>query len=237
MKVFQFLTFVLMCAAAPAWGQQKEGQHFAPGSVEQLRALTMFKSVPRLNELHRAALAGKERYHLLVDKSNFKALGLAKASDALSAQLGTPSKDYMVRLDGLKTYKSGDDPAKLLTDTGLVHYPLVYANKAVSTVTLAPMENRWEVVSIGDASRSRERSEARVELLKALREERDQGFLVRIPAFNLEFEGAYDNAGKLQLVSINNAPEWGLRTGSPVAAETLFLKLVPAARRFEDVPH
>lgn len=238
MNRFTCFTFVLLATiAAAGWSQQPVAEYAAvPGTIEQLRQLPTFRNVARLEELHQAALVGKNRYRLLVNEDNFKALGLDHPADAANAEFGTPLKDYLVRLDQLKEYKSGEDAAKLLTDTGIVHYPLVLGGKTLSSLALATVDGRWEVVSIGDAVRSAKRSDAVVQSAKALHQAEVSYFTVRIPAFNLEFEAATDAAGVLQLTPIVDSPEWGLQAGVPQPAPSVFLRLVPAAKMHNGMP-
>ncbi|MBI4997889.1 MAG: hypothetical protein HZC22_13555 [Rhodocyclales bacterium] len=237
MKRLAYVALTLYCAmVAAAWAQEPADLRAAPGTLNQLKALPTFKNVARLDELHTAAVVGKEQYRQLATVRNFRELGLDQASDAVGAELGTPTKDYLVRLDQLKNFKDGDDPATLLTDTGMVHYPVTQGNKIRSSVTLATAAGRWQVVSIGDAQRSQKRSDAQIASAKMLKKAEDSYFVVRIPAFNLEFQGTTDAAGTLQLAPILDSPEWELKTGTPVAAAAIFLKLVPAATKHNGLP-
>ena len=236
MRSYKFITFILLSTiACVTWGQPS-GKQLSVGTVEQLKALPTFKKVQKLEELHKAAVKGRDQYQMMVTKHNFRALGLNRAADAAKTTLGTPSKDYLVRLDQLKEYKQGDDPEKLLTDTGIVHYPIVLDNKIRSTVTMARQNGQWKAVSIGEAVRAKKRNVALRESAKALHVRAENYFIVRVPALNLEFEAVTDPAGQLQLTPILDFPEWDLRAGTPQPASTVFLKLVPAAKGDKGLP-
>jgi hypothetical protein len=236
MIILRYIILIVLCAiAGVAWSQTVENQ-LSPGTVEQLKALPTFNNVPKLEELHKAAVKGRNQYQLMVNADNFRMLGLNRISDAAMTKLGTPSKDYLVRLDQLKEYKKGDDPAKLLTDTGIVYYPIVLDDKIRNTVTLAMQQDQWKVVSIGDAVRSQKRSDALRESAKVLNKTVESHFTVRVPGLNLEFEAVIDSSGLLQLTPILDFPEWGLRAGIPEPASTVFLKLVPAAKGDKGLP-
>lgn len=237
MIALRFIIIILLCTSAGvAWGQHV-GNQPAPGTLEQLRTMPAFRDVPKLEVLHEAAINGRDQYRLMVNAGNFKMLGLDRVADAAMTELGTPSKDYLVRLDKLKEYKSGDDPAKLLSDTGMVHYPLVFDNKTRSTVTVVMQQGEWKIASIGEADRSQKKSIALKESVNRLNKTEDNHFTVRVPALNVEFEAVRDSSNKLQLTPIQDFPEWGLKAGIPEPASDIFLKLVPAAKSHDGLPH
>ena len=236
MRPSHFILFLFLCAAAgAAWGQPADKQ-LSVGTVEQLKALPAFKNVQKLEDLHKAAVRGRDQYQMMVTPDNFRALGLNRAADAARTTLGTPSREYLIRLDQLKEFKQGDDPAKLLTDTGIVQYPIVLDNKVRSTVSMVQQDGQWKAISIGEAIRSEKRSTALQESAKALNVSADNYFIVRVPGLNLEFEAATDPAGQLQLTPILDFPEWGLRAGTPEPASAVLLRLVPAAKGTKDLP-
>jgi hypothetical protein len=241
MTLLRFILLIVLCiTVGVAWGQPVERLKVlpgpAPGTLEQLRVLPTFKSVPNLEALHKAALKGIDQYRLMVNVDNLKALGLDQPADATRTELGTPSKDYFVRLDKLKNYKGGDDPEKLLSDTGRVHYPVVLDNEIRSTITIAQYEGEWKVASIGAPNRSEKRSIALKESASRLNKPGEDHFTVRVPALNVEFEAVFDSSNRLQLTPILDFPEWGLKAGVPEPASDVFLRLVTAAKDHDGLP-
>ena len=229
-----FILLIILCAISGVIiGQPRP----TPGSLEQLRTLPTFRNVPKLEALNEAAIKGRNQYQLMVNSDNFKMMGLNRVEDAAKTKLGTPSKDYMVRLDKLKKYKSGDDPAKLLTYTGKVDYPVVFDSKTISTVTVVMKQGKWKVASIGAANRSLKSSIALKKSVSRLNKTEGEHFTVRVPALNVEFKAVRDSSNILQLTPIQDFPEWGLRAGIPEPASNVFLKLVPSAKGHDGLPH
>ena len=208
----------------------------APGSLDQLKELRLFKQLPRVESLHAGALKGRDRYRQLVTAENYGKLGLPTAADAANAQLGTPVRDYLVRLDRLAGYKAGADVDALLTDTHIVHYPLVVGADPRAMVSMSLAKGDWQLVSVGEAQRSaRLFGEVRKAAKGVPRAEGDQ-FSVRIPALLLEFAGSRDAQNALLLTPLQDNERWGLKAGVAEPAGKVFARLAPAAKAHDGLP-
>jgi hypothetical protein len=208
----------------------------APGSLDQLKELRLFKELPRVESLHSGALKGRDRYQQLVTAENYAKLGLPAAADAGSAQLGTPVRDYLVRLDRLAGYKESGGVDALLTDTQIVHYPLVVGGDPRAMVSMSLSKAEWQLVSVGEPRRAaRLFGEVRKAAKGVARAEGEQ-FSVRIPALLLEFTGSRDAQNALLLTPLQDNARLGLKAGVAEPAARVFARLVPAARAHDGLP-
>lgn len=221
------------CAAALAAGA------FAAAPVESVSlANARFTDVARLPDLAPAAGKGLAVFKALAaDGETYKDLGLPDAASAGKAALGTPKRDFLIRLDALKAYKPGSDPEALLTDTKIVHYPLVVAGKAVSTLDLQNAKGAWTVVGAGDVKRTDLRKRAIDASVRRFAKAESDHFIVRIPALNMEFTAFRDVNGALQLASVADNPIAGLVAGEAEPAVKALARVQPLALEDDGLPH
>jgi hypothetical protein len=225
-----------LCAALAGAASSAAAIDEVPGSLDQLKELRLFKQLPKVESLHAGALKGRDQYRQLVTPENYQKLGLPGADDAVNAQLGTPVRDYLVRLDRLSRYKSGDDVEALLTDTQIVQYPLVVGNDARAMVSMSLAKGDWQLISVGESQRTaRLFREVRKAAKGVPRAEGDQ-FSVRIPALLLEFAGSRDAQNGLLLTPLQDDDHWGLKAGVAEPAGKVFARLAPSARTHDGLP-
>jgi hypothetical protein len=206
-------------------------------NLERLKMNPVLRTLPNLDGLHLSAGNGLVKYHKLVNQSNFRIFGLKSAAEAQSSNLGHPVRDYMVRLDALKAYVPGSNPIPLLTDTHMVHYPVVTGGKSNASMTMGFEGGQWQLVSVGDSNRTLKLHTAISSSSVVHRQLVDNHFNVRIPALNLEFAGVYDAKGMLFLTPIIDSAEFGLRAGISEQATAIFGRLVQAAKSHDGMPH
>jgi hypothetical protein len=221
------------CAAALAAGA------FAAAPLESASlANPRFTDVAKIPDLAPAAAKGLAAFRALAaDGDTYKDLGLPDAASAGKAALGTPERDFLIRLDALKAYKPGSDPEALLTDTRIIHYPLVVVGKAVSTLDLQNAKGAWAVVGTGDAQRTALRKRAVDASVRRFAKAEADHFIVRIPALNMEFTAFRDANGALQLASVADNPLAGLVAGEAEPATKVLARVQPMALEDDGLPH
>lgn len=230
--VFRFLVASFL-ATSLLFAQPSGG---AAGRVQALRAHKNFKDVPRLSELDMAAQRGLHQLRMLVNKENVHDLGMPAVEAAGTADLGSPLRDYLVRLDRLQTYQRGDDPNEMLTDTKVVKYPVVAGDNTACAVSLGLVKDEWKLLSIGDANRTALLKRAITESAQATGQVEDEYFVARIPALRMEFAGSRNEQGMLTLTPILDDETYGLRAGIPERAGKVLERLVPAAQAHDGLP-
>ena len=188
-----------------------------------------------LRVAEQSAQAALGTFSQLVTDRNVKALGFDEVGQVRTSRLGAPIAQYMVRLDELKQYAAGADPAGLLHSTGRVTYPLIANGAPRSGITLARKGETWTAESFGGASYVRLLDEVRAQSSRAAGRSLADYFEVRVPALNFTFIGYRDNAG-LQLLPILAYPALGMDKGMATPASDVFQKLVPLARAHNDLP-
>jgi hypothetical protein len=224
----------LVCAGiAAAVGAAPALQGAAAVSLENPK----FTDVAKLQDLSAAAGKGLTQYRGLVDAESYKDLGLPDVASAAKAGLGTPKRDFIIRLDALKAYKPGADIEALLSDTKIVHYPVVVAGKPVSSISLVSQKGNWELISVGDAQRTNLRKAAVDNSVKRFAKAEEDHFIVRVPALNLEFTAFRDRADALQLASLSDNPMAGLTAGEAESADKVLARLLPLALAHDGQPN
>lgn len=196
-----------------------------------------FLELAKLPDLVQAAGKGLGQFRSLVDAESFRDLGLADVASAAKAGLGTPKRDFIIRLDALKEFKAGGDIEALLSDTKIVHYPIVIEGKAISSISMVKLEGKWETVSVGDVQRTSLRRRAIDNSVKRFAKTEEDHFIVRIPALNMEFTAFRDRSDALQLASVSDNPMAGLIAGEAEPAAKLIPRLVPLALADDGLPH
>jgi hypothetical protein len=196
-----------------------------------------FLDVAKLPDLGAAAGKGLVQFRGLADKETFKDLGLPDVASAAKAGLGTPKRDFIIRLDALKEFKAGGDIEVLLVDTKIVHYPVVVAGKTVSSISLVNQKGKWDLVSVGDVQRTSLRKAAIDNSSKRFAKAEEEHFIVRVPALNLEFTAFRDRSDALQLASVSDNPMAGLTAGEAEAATKVIARLIPLAVADDGMPH
>ncbi len=196
-----------------------------------------FLDVAKLPDLSAAAGKGLAQFRNLADAESYKDLGLPDLASAAKAGLGTPKRDFIIRLDQLKAYKPGADIEGLLIDTKIVHYPVMVGGKAISSISLANQKGKWNLISVGDAQRTALRKAAIDNSVKRFAKAEEDHFIVRIPALNLEFTAFRDRADALQLASVSDNPMAGLTAGEAEPAAKVLARLLPLALADDGLPH
>jgi hypothetical protein len=196
-----------------------------------------FLELAKLPDLTQAAGKGLDQFRSLVDAESFQDLGLANAAAAEKAGLGTPKRDFIIRLDALKEFKAGGDVEALLVDTKIVHYPVVVDGNPVSSISMVSLEGKWETISVGDVQRTSLRRKAIDNSVKRFAKTEEDHFLVRVPALNIEFTAFRDRSDALQLASVSDNPKAGLTAGEAEPASKVIPRLVPLALADDGLPH
>ena len=172
----------------------------------------------------------------LVNSKNFKQMGFESVEEVRSAALEVPLKEYMVTLDRLQKYEpSTDDPRTLLSDTGLVTYPVKVGDGVRSSLTLGNVKGEWKPLSFGDANLHKLYSRIRDENSKSAGLQKADYFAVRIPALNLVFLG-YEKENRLMLVPILDDGAYGFRAGGSIPARDAFVAVREDARKHDGLP-
>jgi hypothetical protein len=206
-------------------------------SLEKTLENPRFLDLSKLPDLTQAAGKGLDQFRSLVDAESFQDMGLADAASAAKAGLGTPKRDFLIRLDALQGFKAGGDIEALLVDTKIIHYPIVIDGKAVSSISMVSLEGKWETVSIGDVQRTSLRRKAIDNSVKRFAKAEEDHFIVRIPALNMEFTAFRDRSDALQLASVSDNPMAGLIAGEAEPAAKVIPRLLPLALADDGMPH
>ncbi len=140
-------------------------------------------------------------------------LGFATADEAKQAQLGSPLREYYVRLDTLREYTPNVPVARVLSGVETLFYPLVSHGVIRSSLRIsAPDGKTAKTISIGDTGTARH-LQLLEELARRIRKgSGDSTPAVRVPALGLYFiTRAYGST--LQIASLFDVPQYELQRG------------------------
>lgn len=171
---------------------------------------------------------------LLVSKSAPGAAKMALSASSNVQELGTPKRDFIIRLDHLRAYKGGTVDA-LLIDTKQVYYPVYVDKRPVSTVTMVHGKNGWAMTSVGETEITQKRQKAIGKSIKRFAKKDAEHFVVRIPSLSIEFTAFRNLAGEIQFASIIDNERYGLTAGEAEDAKAVLSRIVPHAREFKEL--
>ncbi len=186
----------------------------------------------------RKAKSGQSPVHATAQAAataSLRALGTQEAAqrvpglapgDAAGAQVAEPIRDYLVRLDELKSYTPAADPTRLLHDTDSMVLPVSVGGQVRSAVTVAKVPGGYRTVAIGDEFLAKALSQHAV---KAPGNAPAEQMIVRVPALRLVFAG-FREGTQLMLVPLMDDRRFDLVAGKAVPAAAVFEKLAPVAR-------
>jgi len=214
MRVFILALIVTVVLAQQAYAQSfsDELRTLRPAAVEALPTLKKF-----------------------VTEKNYKHMGFESPKEALSAELGLPFKEFMVRLDSLQKYNPDSDARELLSETGEVIYPVVVKKSVRSAMTLAKVKGEWKAVSFGGGNLYEIFDMVRKEHSRSAGVDQSTYFTVKVPALNLFFL-AYHKAADLMLVPIFDNLEYGFKAGESKPANKAFTAILQAAKKHDGLP-
>lgn len=178
---------------------------------------------------------GAEKTHQSLKKlpsSILHNLGLSEQEVAQSTR-GPKLKVYMLGLDNLKTFESGNNTKKLLVDTKETVYP-VYVGKALRTsISIRKRGGGWKNASMGGAE-IYSLEPVRNTHARANSIDKKSYFIVRVPAMYLSFLG-YNKGNDLYLIPTHKHPDLNLEIGKSLPANEVYLKIQTLVPKYQDV--
>lgn len=161
------------------------------------------------------------------DEAFVKDVGFDSLEDTADSQLGSPLRLYNVPLFQLQQFKQGDDPEKLLADTGRVIFPLMVKGQFRSSFTV--MDSSLTLTKGWQGSRVTrtgfKRLIRKIEQLKPS----SSSFIVLIAPLRLLLLGDH-TAGRLVLTAIEDNPHFTLKAGEEHDAAEFFGKIASDAK-------
>ena len=173
-----------------------------------------------------AAQAGLVVLKSLVRSDNFQGLGFSSVDQVKSAQLSNPMKIYLIRLDGLTSYKGEIGAAALLQDAHKLIYPVTSGQQVVSSLSVMQRSDGWRATEFGNSALTR--------ALVAHRESATD-FVVWVPALKIYFT-ARGSGNDLVLTPIMNDPRFGFQAGEAIPADRAFVALQKGAIGYNGLP-
>lgn len=161
-----------------------------------------------------------------------KDLGLTE-DEAAKTTRGTKLNVYVLGLDKLNTFKSGDNAKKVLVDTKETVYPLYVGNTLKTSISIRKGSGGWKDASMG-GTEIHSLEPVRTAHSKANNISVKSYFIVRVPAMYLSFLG-YDKGSDLYLIPTHKHPDLDLAIGKSLPADDVYIKIKPLVAKYKDV--
>jgi hypothetical protein len=159
-----------------------------------------------------------------------RTLGLATPAEARRARLGTPLAEVDVPLDALRAYAPKTPAAAILTGGTTFSFPVVVGDAIRASIRIGVAPGAApKALGFGGAEVF-DRLQTMGDVAVRLRRPGGASVTaIRIPALGLFFVGR-ELGGALQIASLFDVPQYGLKRGIYESAETVFARLAPFAR-------
>ena len=194
------------------------------------------KLMPAPQEAHDEAQRSLPGLRQMVTPETFRRLGFESVEEAGKAELGTPMRIFMIRLDRLKEYAPAANPAELLVDTNQLRYPVTVDGQVRTSVVMHLIEGKWQVAKFGRPALTRGLTETVRRHAAPGGTSQEPSFEVNIPALNLYFTGQ-QAGGRLLLTPVVDDDRFGFKQGETLEAQQVFAKLVPYAKELKTGPY
>lgn len=170
----------------------------------------------------------------LVNDQNAKDFGLQNAAQLQSLRAGKQFKKYMIGLDDVRKFKTGDKVEPLIKELPSIEVSLTDANgRVVSSIEFIKNKESWQASGFGSTPDFKalfidERSTIADSLI-------NKGTLVRIPALHTSFIAVSASSG-LNFIVLQDNESLGFRRGQMIQASEAISKLTPVANAYNGLP-
>jgi hypothetical protein len=178
-----------------------------------------------------AAQNGLRLYSQLINDKNYAELGFGSRDEIKTASFGAPYREYMIRLDDLKSYKKGASIPALLKGAESYIFPITANGVLRSSLTVSQKGNSWAAASFGSPNKLRSITDA-VKKITGVLVRGQPPFCVTIPATYHYFLGYY-NGSKLMLAPVQSDKILGLNGGDTIKADQALPILALEAGEFD----
>lgn len=166
-----------------------------------------------------------------INKDNYKLFGLKSPDEIANMRLGQSAIHvYLVRLDSLRKFQSGDGRT-LLTNINQVLYPVYSGDNLVSSISLGMKGDHWAVESFGDRAIVQNYMDA---LKNVSSTPTQKTYLIRIPSLNIFLLATENSTINVEL--LGNQPFGELKPGAITTLQDAFLKIKPIANNYNGLP-
>jgi hypothetical protein len=182
-----------------------------------------------------AAMRGLATLQKMITPQNFKSMGFETFDEVRSATLGEPLAIFQVRLDQLRAYEPGEDPNKLLVDSGQMIYPVATNGSVRSSIVVVKTEEIWKATRFGGPNLIQALAKSRSAEAQSSQAAEKPYFVVQIPALSMYFLG-YRVGGRLMLTPLLDDPAHKFKAGEAMPADVVLGELVGAANKYNGLP-
>ena len=172
-------------------------------------------------------------YSKLMTIETLRDMGFKSADQVKSLKSGQQFKKYMIELDAVRKFKSGDNVDLMIKELPSIEVSLMDdAGKIQTSVEFIKNKDKWESAGFGLSSEfvllKNAQAFINADTLKS-------GRLIRIPALHSAFVAISSPAG-VNFIVLEDNESMGLKKGSILPASEVILKLVKSANEYNGLP-
>lgn len=174
-----------------------------------------------------------QTFSQLVNDKDAAEFGLKNAAEIKSLKAGNQFTNYMIQLDDIKKYKSGDDVNTLIKAMPSAEVALTDANNTfVTSIEFTKKNGAWQATGFGASTDLKVLYNQRAPFADSII---NTGKLVRVPALHTSFI-ALTNSQGLNFIPTEDNENLGFKRGAFIPASDALNKLVQAANIYNGLP-
>lgn len=169
----------------------------------------------------------------MVTDQNAQTFGLTSKDQVTALKAGKQYNVYMIGLNDIKKYKTGQDVAAIVKPLPVIEVSLVDdSGKIRSAIEFVKKSGHWGASAFGLSPEM-----VSVSTVQSLRPDTSKTniSMIRIPALRVNFISTTSTTG-LNFTVLENNESLGFRQGETIAAKNAILKLVQTANVYNGLP-
>ncbi|HYV95447.1 MAG TPA: hypothetical protein VE978_26975 [Chitinophagales bacterium] len=169
----------------------------------------------------------------LANEKNIQSFGLENVDQLEALKPGRQFKKYMIGLDDIKKYKTGDDVNAMIKELPSIEVSLINESGTIlSSIEFEKKEDKWVASGFGLTSDLAGLRNAQSMLADS---SLNVGRLIRIPSLHTSFLAVPSSTG-INFIVLEDNESLGFRKGAMIAASNALLQLVPVANQYNGLP-
>ena len=182
------------------------------------------------------ALANFVKYALT--EENVTTFGFKNLKEAQSARVDTPYQVMMIGLRELKTYKPGSGTESVLTDSGILWFPVMVSDEFKTKLELVRKRDQWMPGEFGNVRSAQEVWAVSVKLKDLLRSkgigDTHTTSLVQVPVLLATFLYVQSPEGEFLIPAMVNPERYKIENGVVYPAEEVLTALKELAAEIKE---
>src|SRR6478609_6647123 len=192
------------------------------------------QNTPGENNIPQAQISEAINSFVQLANKDAQSFGLKNADELRNLKAGKQFQSYMIQLDDLKKYNTGNDVNAIIKELPSVEVALTDANNNfVTSVEFIKNDGKWKPSGFGASTEFKmlynPRSPISDSIINTCK-------FIRIPALHTSFIAVTDASSKINFIATEDNESLGFKRGALIAADSALVKLVQAANLYNGLP-